>query len=201
MSNTQENSTKNNNEKKQPDAALNTQEIGAVVTITDTLRYQSDPLAVFHSLCADKENTLLLESAEVDKKHQLKSLLLSDTAVKIVCYGNTVKFSALTKNGENALAFAKQALAAHAEITDDVTSPNKAFTATFSDIVEQLDERSRLLAINPFQSLRLFSQLTNTSQHPFAVFLGGAFAFDMMSMSETLPDVACLLYTSPSPRD
>ena len=194
MSNTQENNTKNNNEKMQPDAVLNTQEIGAVVTITDTLRYQSDPLAVFHTLCADKENTLLLESAEVDKKHQLKSLLLSDTAVKIVCNGNTVKFSALTKNGENALAFAKQVLAAHAEITDDVTdevtSPNKAFTATFSDIVEQLDERSRLLAINPFQSLRLFSQLTNTSQHPFAVFLGGAFAFDMMSMSETLPEVA-----------
>ena len=45
MSNTQENSTKNNTEKKQPDTALNTQQIGAVVTITDTLRcllYTSD---------------------------------------------------------------------------------------------------------------------------------------------------------------
>ena len=182
MSNTQ----KNNTEKQQLNTAFDTQQPGAVVTITDKLSYQSDPLAVFHYLCAEKENTLLLESAEVDKKHQLKSLLLTDTAVKIVCNGNTVNFTALSKNGENALAFAKQALASDAKITGD----HKSFTATFATVTEQLDERSRLLAINPFQSLRLFSQLNNTNQHPFAVFLGGAFAFDMMSMSESLPDVA-----------
>jgi len=165
---------------------LDNQQPGAVMTITDSLSYQSDPLAVFHTLCADKENTLLLESAEVDKKHQLKSLLLADTAVKIVCNGNTVNFTALSKNGENALAFAKQALASDA----DIIGNEQSFTATFANITEQLDERSRLLAINPFQSLRLFSQLKNSDNHPFAVFLGGAFAFDMMSMSETLPEVA-----------
>ena len=186
MSNTQEYKT----EKMQPEAVINHQQPGAVVTITDTLSYQSDPLAVFHTLCADKENTLLLESAEIDKKHQLKSLLLTDTAVKIVCNGNTVHFTALNKNGENALSFAKQALALNAAITENGSDDNQAFSATFSDINEQLDERSRLLAINPFQSLRLFSQLHNTTQHPFAVFLGGAFAFDMMSMSESLPEVA-----------
>ncbi|MGB2741374.1 MAG: hypothetical protein WBC60_12570, partial [Cognaticolwellia sp.] len=107
MNNDQENEA----EKMQLDSALDNQQPGAVMTITDTLSYQSDPLAVFHTLCAEKENTLLLESAEVDKKHQLKSLLLTDTAVKIVCNGNTVSFTALSKNGENALTFAKQALA------------------------------------------------------------------------------------------
>ncbi|MBA6390735.1 anthranilate synthase component 1 [Colwellia sp. BRX10-3] len=170
----------------QSESALNNQQPGAVVTITDTLSYQSDPLAVFHTLCAEKDNTLLLESAEVDKKHQLKSLLLTDTAVKIVCNGNTVNFTALSKNGVNALTFAKQALVSDASITGD----NQSFTATFADVTEQLDERSRLLAVNPFQSLRLFSQLKNTNQHPFAIFLGGAFAFDMMAMSESLPEVA-----------
>lgn len=182
MNNDQENKA----EEMQFDSALNNQQPGAVMTITDTLSYQSDPLAVFHTLCAEKENTLLLESAEVDKKHQLKSLLLTDTAVKIVCNGNTVSFTALSKNGENALTFAIQALASDASITGD----NKTFTATFAKVTEQLDERSRLLAVNPFQSLRLFSQLKNTHQHPFAVFLGGAFAFDMMAMSEALPEVA-----------
>tara|TARA_R110000737_G_scaffold1598_11_gene4782 strand:+ start:4408 stop:6120 length:1713 start_codon:yes stop_codon:yes gene_type:complete len=182
MSNYPENTT----EKMQFDAALDKQLPGAVATITESLSYQSDPLAVFHTLCAEKENTLLLESAEVDKKHQLKSLLLTDTAVKIVCHGNSVNFSALSKNGENALAFARQTLASDAAISGD----NKAFTANFAEVTEQLDERSRLLAVNPFQSLRLFSQLKNTSEHPFAIFLGGAFAFDMMAMSESLPDVA-----------
>jgi anthranilate synthase component 1 len=182
MSNFQE----KNIETKQLDSAPDNQQLGAVVTITDTLSYQSDPLAVFHTLCAEKENTLLLESAEVDKKHQLKSLLLTDTAVKIVCNSNIVNFTALSKNGENALAFAKQALASDAIITGDKHS----FTATFAEVTEQLDERSRLLAVNPFQSLRLFSQLKNANQHPFAIFLGGAFAFDMMSMSEALPEVA-----------
>ncbi|MGB1262203.1 MAG: anthranilate synthase component 1 [Cognaticolwellia sp.] len=171
-----------------PFEPVENQQLGAVLTLTDTLSYQSDPLAVFHSLCQHKENSLLLESAEVDKKHQLKSLLLTDTAVKIVCHGNIVSFSALSKNGENALAFAKQALASQANICGD----EQTFTATFAEVSQensQLDERSRLLAVNPFQSLRLFSQLQNTANHPFAVFLGGAFAFDMMAMSETLPEV------------
>jgi len=180
------NNPEKNTNTTQPEPALDHQQIGAVVTVTERLSYQSDPLAVFHTLCADKENTLLLESAEVDKKHQLKSLLLTDTAVKIVCHGNVVTFSALSKNGENALAFAKQALTSDATIFEG----HQAFTATFATVTEQLDERSRLLAINPFQSLRLFNQLNNTNNHPFAVFLGGAFAFDMMSMSESLPAVS-----------
>ena len=168
-------------------------QLGAVTSFTEHLSYQSDPLAVFHTLCGDesgnlKENTLLLESAEIDKKHQLKSLLLADTAVKIVCHGNNVSFTALNKNGENALAFAKQILVTHSEITE--TANSHAFTATFLATPEELDERSRLLAVNPFQSLRLFQQLTNLTDHPFAVFLGGAFAFDMMAVSEQLPNVA-----------
>lgn len=174
-------------------------QLGAVTSFTEHLSYQSDPLAVFHTLCGDesgnlKANTLLLESAEIDKKHQLKSLLLADTAVKIVCHGNLVTFTALSKNGEHALAFAKQQLSTEAAISDCVSnntsSDAHAFTATFSDVAEQLDERSRLLATNPFQSLRLFQQLTNVTGHPFSVFLGGAFAFDMMAVSEALPSVA-----------
>ena len=195
---------KNNQQHKSAEQHL---KLGAVTSFTEHLPYQSDPLAVFHTLCGDegriesgdkngklKANTLLLESAEIDKKHQLKSLLLTDTAVKIVCHGNSVTFTALSQNGEHALAFAKQQLSAEAAISDSVSananSDTLAFTATFSDVAEQLDECSRLLATNPFQSLRLFQQLTNLTGHPFSVFLGGAFAFDMMAVSEALPSVA-----------
>ena len=165
--------------------AINEQ-TGSVNTLSETVKYQTDPLAIFHQLSQNTDNNLLLESAEIDKKHQLKSLLLTDAALKITCHGNVVTFEALTKNGQAALKFAQQQLAEHARLTFNKNS----FNAVFPEITQQLDEKSRLLAINPFQSLRLFNQLQNISGHPFAVFLGGVFAFDMMSMTEELPTVS-----------
>jgi len=165
--------------------AINEQ-TGSVNTLSETVKYQTDPLAIFHQLSKDTDNNLLLESAEIDKKHQLKSLLLTDTALKITCHGNLVTFEALSKNGQAALEFAQRQLADHAKLT----FKNKILNAVFPDVAPQLDEKSRLLAINPFQSLRLFNKLENISNHPFAVFLGGVFAFDMMSMTEQLPEVS-----------
>jgi len=158
---------------------------GYVQTITATASYQNDPLRVYQILCQQRSNNLLLESAEIDKKHLLKSLLLVDAALKIVCNGNTVTFTALSQNGENALAFAQQQLTEQAKLH----STAKQLTATFPEVDHDLDENSRLKATNAFQALRLFNQLNNSDQHPFSVFLGGVFAFDMMSVSEQLPQV------------
>ena len=96
--------------------AINEQ-TGSVNTLSETVKYQADPLAIFHQLSKNTDNNLLLESAEIDKKHQLKSLLLTDTALKITCHGNLVTFEALSKNGQTALEFAQQQLAVHAELT------------------------------------------------------------------------------------
>ncbi|WDE07506.1 anthranilate synthase component 1 [Thalassomonas viridans] len=161
-------------------------EPGAVNTLSGMARYQADPLAIYQKLCGGRHHNLLLESAEIDKKHQLKSLLLTDAAVKIVCNGNKVTFTALSVNGEAALAFAREELAAHADISGD----NQAFSAAFKETATELDENSRLKAVNPFQGLRVFQQITNSDHHPLAVFLGGAFAFDMIAGSEQLPQVA-----------
>jgi len=168
---------------------MNTSTIGQVHTLTGAANYQADPLAVYHKVCGNNNHNILLESAEVDKKHQLKSLLLTHAALKIVCNGSTVTFTALTDNGLAALAFTEHALKQHAELTQ---SANKLI-AVFPEVTQQLDEKSRLLAINPFQCLRLFNDLVpamSDELHDFSIFLGGAFAFDMMSMSEKLPDVA-----------
>jgi len=159
--------------------------IGSVNTLSGAAKYQADPLAVFKHLCHDKQHNLLLESAEIDKKHQLKSLLLTDAAVRIVCNDQTVRFEPLSLNGNAAIEFATQQLADHAKLTVD----NGVLIAEFPQVLAQLDEHSRLMAINPFHGLRLFNQLKNLDHHDFAIFLGGAFAFDMISMSEELPDV------------
>ncbi len=171
--------------------------IGSVNTITDTAAYQSDPLNVYRLLCADKDHNILLESAEIDKKHLLKSLLLTNAAAKIVCNGDTVTFTPLSQNGIAAIAFAKQQLAEHAKLSqqdiklglqlDHVNA--QSLIAKFPAVANELDEKSRLMATNPFESLRLFNQLKNNNDHPFAIFLGGVFAFDMIAVSEHLPQV------------
>lgn len=158
-----------------------------VCTLTDNANYQSDPLSVYQLLCHEKENNLLLESAEIDQKHLLKSLLLVDAALKIVCNGNTVTFSALTLNGQAALAFVFAQLQPHARL--NLSEDHQVLTAIFSDIPTELDEKSRLTAVNPFESLRLFQRIENSNNHHFAIFLGGTFAFDMISISEELPSV------------
>ena len=163
------------------------QNTATVRTLTDTANYQSDPLSVYQSLCRNKNNNLLLESAEIDQKHLLKSLLLTDAALKIVCHGNTVTFTALTLNGQAALHFAANQLQPCATL---ILAENKrTLTATFPDVPTELDEKARLMAVNPFESLRLFTRIKNSNDHHFAIFLGGAFAFDMIAISESLPKV------------
>jgi anthranilate synthase component 1 len=161
---------------------------GEVITIQDSTHYQNDPLSVYQLLCHQQQHNILLESAEIDKKHLLKSLLLTDAAVKIVCNGATVTFSALSLNGENAIHYAAAQLESHAQL--NFADDGKSFKATFSKVAKDLDEKARLSATNQFHSLRLFNQLSDDKSHPFSVFLGGVFAFDLMAIAEELPTVS-----------
>lgn len=161
---------------------------GEVITIQDSTYYQNDPLSVYQLLCHQQQHNILLESAEIDKKHLLKSLLLTDAAVKIVCNSNVVTFSALSLNGESAIDYAAAQLESHAQV--NFADDGKSFQAIFSEVAKDLDEKSRLSATNQFHSLRLFNQLTDDKSHPFSVFLGGVFAFDLMAIAEELPTVA-----------
>ena len=160
---------------------------GNVITLQDSTHYQNDPLSVYQLLCHQQQHNILLESAEIDKKHLLKSLLLTDAAVKIVCNGDTVTFSALSLNGESAIHFAATQLESHAQL--NIADDGKSFQATFSEVAKNLDEKARLSASNQFHALRLFNQLTDDKSHPFSVFLGGVFAFDLMAIAEELPTV------------
>ena len=56
----------------------------------------SDPTELFHALCNKKSDSLLLESAEIDSKENLQSLVI-DAALRIVCNGNSVTLTALSK--------------------------------------------------------------------------------------------------------
>lgn len=137
--------------------------------------YHRDLVSVFSTLCADKQNALLLESAEISSKNSLKSLLLINPAVKITCNGQRVLFQALTENGKAVLTHLKQPLSDVAEVS---VSDNELH-ASFSPLDQNLDEDSKLQSATIFDGLRSLTHLYSHSQTP--IFLGGLFAYDLVA--------------------
>jgi anthranilate/para-aminobenzoate synthase component I len=65
--------------------------------------YRENPTSLFHQVCGARPATLLLESADIDSKDDLKSLLLVDSALRITALGDTVTIQALSANGASLL--------------------------------------------------------------------------------------------------
>ncbi|MEW6998093.1 anthranilate synthase component 1 [Colwelliaceae bacterium BS250] len=173
----------------------NDQSLGFVTSKIVQAKYQSDPLTLYTNLSANKTNTILLESAEISDKRALKSLMLLDAAVKIECHGFTVTINAKTLNGAAVIEFLAQRFYQPQFSTSVQISEHSktSLTLNFIENTEQQDELTRLLVVNPMQVLRELQTITNvknTPTHPFSVFVGGAFAFDLINISEQLPSVA-----------
>ncbi len=151
------------------------------------LPYAPDPTPLFHTLCAQKSDCLLLESAEIDSKQNLKSLMIVDAAVRIVCYANRVTLTALTDNGCQLL----DTLSANISAAVARERSASVLTLTFPDADRSVDEDSRLREASPFDALRLIQHSFDLSGHEeHALFLGGLFAYDLVANFEPLGDVA-----------
>lgn len=161
---------------------------GKVETIEQVGHYVDDPLAAFAHLCRSKSNALLLESAEIDSKDDLQSLLMVDAALRMECQGNRVEVKALTGNGASVLPL----FATHAPDGLHVKErTDTSITMVCDEADGELDEDSRLKAASVMDALRLvINKITPIRQHPHAIFLGGVFAYDMLAGFEKLPDVA-----------
>ncbi|GAC14691.1 anthranilate synthase component 1 [Aliiglaciecola lipolytica] len=161
---------------------------GIAETIVKKGPYVADPLSAYQQLCDKKANTLLLESAEIDSKDNLKSLILLDSALKLTCHGHTVQIQALNDNGASLLPLFEQHKPDGVKVTEDVQ--NTALTLTFPLPDADLDEDARLKAPAVFDALRLIiKNMHCLREHPQNLFLGGAFAYDLLASFETLPDV------------
>lgn len=163
-----------------------TEQAGEVASIAMAMDYQPDPLVCYQQLAAANPCSLLLESAEIDSKDNLKSLLLIDAALRIECRGQQVELEALSANGATLLPYLADKLQQQAQI--ELSSERLKVQYPAADPL--LDEVSRLQLANPFSVLRCIqSQLNNQSDEPFAIFLGGAIGYDMIATVETLPEV------------
>ncbi|GAA6183821.1 anthranilate synthase component 1 [Aliiglaciecola sp. NS0011-25] len=161
---------------------------GIAETIVKHGPYVADPLSAYQQLCKSKTNTLLLESAEIDSKDNLKSLILLDAALKLTCHGHTVLIQGLNENGASVLPLFEHHIPAGVEV--EVDSNNAALKLTFSIPDSNLDEDTRLKAPAVFDALRLIvKNIHCLREHPQNLFLGGAFAYDLLASFESLPEV------------
>ncbi|TNH04470.1 anthranilate synthase component I [Testudinibacter sp. TR-2022] len=139
--------------------------------------YHPDPTAIFATLCQNKTNTLLLESAEIQSKNSLTSLLFINSALKITCQDKSVTFSALTASGKAVLPHIAKTLQGLAESLH--TEHDDHLTALFAELDPNLDEDNKLQAATVFDGLRVINQLF--SEPESAVYLGGLFAYDLVA--------------------
>ncbi len=154
--------------------------------ITGDAPYRDDPAALFNQLCAARPSTLLLESADVDSKDNLQSLLITDSALRITALGRQVTVQALSENGASLLPLLDAALPAEVTI---LPRPDGR-ELTFPDIDPLQDEDSRLKSVSVLDALRLIPTLVNSDPaEREAVMLGGLFAYDLVAGFETLPDL------------
>lgn len=159
---------------------------GKVETIEQVGNYIDDPLAAFSHLCKDSHNSLLLESAEIDSKDDLQSLLLVDAALRMECNGNKVSIKALTENGASLLPLFKTQCPTGISVEE--TYDGVELMCEAADL--SLDEDSRLKAASVMEALRvIINSVAPIRQHPHALFLGGVFAYDLLAGFESLPDV------------
>lgn len=188
-----------------------TTNIGEATSISLPCKYVAEPTQAFNLLTKNRRHSLLLESAEIDSKDDLKSIMLIDTAVTFECYGKSVVIEPVTSNGVSVVSYLKEQLAKLndvaittypiKELTQDSTlSQTDLFglKVTFSQIDLELDEEARLKQINAFEVLRtVVRDIKHSPTDTYATFLGGVFAYDMLANFETLPDVKDGFNTTP----
>lgn len=164
---------------------------GRVESIMVEGAYIANPLNAYNILA--NKHSILLESAEIDSKDNLKSLLLIDAALRIECSGNQVSIIALSDNGQSLIPFIANLL------NDNLSNLSDAQVVfSFDAPNTDLDEDTRLKQVSVFDALRAIqTSIRALREHPHAVFLGGVFAYDLLASFEQLPPVDDSLNTCP----
>ncbi|AEY02269.1 anthranilate synthase component I [Oceanimonas sp. GK1] len=154
---------------------------GQLHVLLQNAPYTDDPLALYAALSQPGDNSLLLESAEIDTKAGTQSLLMLDACVRLVCHGRTVTLSALNANGLPALELI------HHELGGERTE--RELTVTLAEADANLDEDSRLKAPSVLETIRLILTRFHADRGQQHLFMGGTFAYDLIASVECLPAV------------
>jgi len=159
-------------------------QLAQVTTQKQALTYHTDPLKLYQQVTNNAPHTMLLESAEVESKDHLKSIVLTHAAMMIRCDGYQLSFSALTQNGAALLAPIANFFSDAQQQRD-----NDTLIVTLQKATELQDEDARLKSTSPLDGLRMFIKHIQTN-NPLKfedLFLGGVLAYDLIDTVEPLP--------------
>ncbi|CAL4324831.1 Anthranilate synthase component 1 [Buchnera aphidicola (Symydobius americanus)] len=157
-----------------------------IQTIILDASYRSNPAAAFYEICGQKKHTLLLESAEINKRKQLESMMIIDTAVRIMGFKKTVIFESFSKNGQYLL----NRLSTILPKTVKFSFYKNKVKLVFPNFKKDLDEDKKIHSLSVFDSFRFIFQLIKSPlNQPKAVFFGGLFSYDLINNFESLPDL------------
>ncbi len=157
---------------------------GQVLTTKANIRYIDDPLSLYQQLTQNSQHTMLLESAEIESKHHLQSIIITRSALQIQCAGDQLTFTALSENGKALLNTVK-----HYFSKQRIHKDRASVTVTLKPSAEPLDEDERLLATSALDGLRAFVSTLKDTENNEPVFLGGVLAFDLIDTVEPLAQV------------
>ncbi len=157
--------------------------IGVLKNVEVDCAYTENSLALFQSITGNSDNHLLFDSAEIESKAHLKSLMLIDACMKITCHGLVVTFDALTDNGKDLLTFITPQFSTQLISQQSATQ----LQLTFPKSDSSGDEDQRLKSASPVDALRcIVDKIKKQSSHNQALFLGGVFAYDFIATFEDL---------------
>nr|AAF82323.1 anthranilate synthase large subunit [Buchnera aphidicola] len=148
--------------------------------------YHPDPTMIFNHICGLKSATLLLETAEINKKRNLGSIMIIDSAIRISAIKNSVQITAFSLNGMAILTALKNML--HNKINKIQIFENKQnIYLIFPSIDKNIDEDQKILSISIFDCFRFIMKMfTNPHKISKAIFFGGLFSYDLIANFEFL---------------
>ena len=158
----------------------------AFSTVQTLLNYSDNPAELFHHYCQNKPHTLLLESADVNSKEDLKSLLVLASAVKITANNRTLTYEALTTNGEQLLEYIREKLL---EKNVQVVAEKNQLIATFAKVASGLSEDEKLCSTSIFDGLRVLIEIAKENlATPEKFLVTGLFAYELAYLFEPVAD-------------
>ncbi|AKC60579.1 anthranilate synthase component 1 [Blochmannia endosymbiont of Camponotus (Colobopsis) obliquus] len=146
--------------------------------------YHADPTMIFNQLCGKRTSTLLLETAAINEKQNLKSMMVIDSALRISALGKIVILKAITINGAELLTLLDKVLPKEVKIC----SFKNGRKLIFPNIISMTDEDTHLQSLSIFDCLRLLTKIViQPEQSSTAMFLAGLFSYDLVSYFESIP--------------
>ncbi len=162
--------------------------IGAIVPVYKELNLGSHCPVEFFAKLSDygrKENSILLESADIMKKYGEKSLGSANPCLRVQGKGSSFSILALNPVGERFLEFIKDDFG----FCENVKAGKKEITGQLKPPKKMVSEEERLLLKTHADILRAIAFKFTPTEKPFVPYAGlfGAISYDFIDQFEQLP--------------